>query len=444
MTLVAAFIGPASAPFGIPDGLWSLLRGRWMAEHGTLLDADPFTSAPHVDGPMLNVQWLADLVLFAANQLGGLPLVIVSVALAVTATAALMLLAAYSASPHLRLSCVAVWASYILGATNFSPRPQTLAYPLFAAFVLAVARAEWHRDTRVLWVLPRHGALGEYPRLVLPGLRAARVCRRRSRHRHAPASLRASVRGDTGRVCAGEPGQPVRAGRARCTSRASAATPSFATTSPSGRRRLSTSPKASCFSRRSGPRRADAAARIRLTPVELVCLLAFGYLAWSSVRVVVWWGIVLAPIVARLLGASFPSYRPKGRDRPLVNVLVLGLALVDRRAEPAVDEVHAADPASAEAGAVQRRGAGGAWASTSRRTIRRPAARMLNHQGWGGYLEWALWPRHTVFLDGRIELHPIDVWLDYVDLVLPSAGWQALFDGTTSAMSCSARPKTPS
>jgi hypothetical protein len=62
--------------------------------------------------------------------------------------------------------------------------------------------------------------------------------------------------------------------------------------------------------------------------VELVCLLAFGYLAWSSVRVVVWWGIVLAPILARLLGASFPSYRPKGRDRPLVNALVLGMALV--------------------------------------------------------------------------------------------------------------------
>ena len=174
MTLVAAFIGPASSPFGIPDGLWSLLRGRWMAEHGTLLHADPFTSAPHVDGPMLNVQWLADLCLRRESSPGGLEMVIVWVALAVTLTTALLLLAAYSASPHLRLSCVAVWASYVLGATNFSPRPQTLAYPLFALFVLAVARAEWHRDTRgPVAAAVRHGPLGEHPRLLLPGVRAA-------------------------------------------------------------------------------------------------------------------------------------------------------------------------------------------------------------------------------------------------------------------------------
>ena len=37
VTITVAFIGPASTPIGIPDVLWSLLRGEWIADHGTLL-----------------------------------------------------------------------------------------------------------------------------------------------------------------------------------------------------------------------------------------------------------------------------------------------------------------------------------------------------------------------------------------------------------------------
>src|SRR5437588_371792 len=32
--------------------------------------------------------------------------------------------------------------------------------------------------------------------------------------------------------------------------------------------------------------------RLRLTVLEVLVLLAFGYLAWSSIRAVVWWGLV--------------------------------------------------------------------------------------------------------------------------------------------------------
>jgi hypothetical protein len=53
---------------------------------------------------------------------------------------------------------------------------------------------------------------------------------------------------------------------------------------------------------------------------------------------------------------------------------------------------------------------------------------MLNSQRWGGYLEWTAWPRHEVFLDGRIELHPAQVWLDYLDIVFPTTRWRALLD----------------
>src|SRR6266567_4889700 len=80
LTLAAAFIGPASSPIGVPDIFWTLLGGAWMASHHALLETDPFTSAPHLDGPILNVQWLAQLAYHALDALGGVPLVITGTA----------------------------------------------------------------------------------------------------------------------------------------------------------------------------------------------------------------------------------------------------------------------------------------------------------------------------------------------------------------------------
>ena len=154
LTIGAAFIGPASSPIGLPDVFWSLLNGAWMADHRALLASDPFTSAPHVAGPILNVQWLADLIYHALDATGGLPLLIAGTAFAVAVAYALALAAGVGASGHLRLSCVAVVLAYVLGLSNLNPRAQTLAYPIFALFLMAVVRAEWRADTRWLWLLP--------------------------------------------------------------------------------------------------------------------------------------------------------------------------------------------------------------------------------------------------------------------------------------------------
>src|SRR5437899_10320392 len=86
-------------------------------------------------------------------------MVITGTAVVVATTYALLLAAAVTASGHLRLSCVVVLIAYVLGASNLSPRPQTLAYPLFALFLLAVMRSEWRKDHRLLLLLPPATAL---------------------------------------------------------------------------------------------------------------------------------------------------------------------------------------------------------------------------------------------------------------------------------------------
>jgi hypothetical protein len=324
ITIGAAFIGPASNPIGLPDIFWTLLRGAWMAEHGMLLDSDPFTSAPHVAGQIVNVQWLADLIFHGLDALGGLPMVITGTALVVTLTYAVLLAATISASGHLRLSCVAVWGAYALGASNLSPRPQTLAYPLFAVFVLAVMRVEWRKDTRWLWLLPPitaiwanvHGSF--FTGLVLLGCAAAgRVVASRRLYEARPyifalaGCLLASMVNPYG------PGALVNI---------------LAVGGNPVIRDLVTEWAPTTVNWREGIMFFVSVlvlgglmlkARIRLTPVELMTLVVFAYLAWSSVRVIVWWGLVIAPTVARLLGSMFPSRQRGGRDLPLLNGLII-------------------------------------------------------------------------------------------------------------------------
>ncbi|MBV9892883.1 MAG: hypothetical protein JO020_01795 [Chloroflexi bacterium] len=428
ITVGAAFIGPASNPIGLQDVLWTLLRGQWMADHATLITTDPFTSAPHIAGQTLNLQWLADLIYHGLDALGGLPMVIAGTALVVALTYGLVLAAAITASGHLRLSCVAVWGAYALGASNLSPRPQTLAYPLFAFFLLAVVRSEWRKDSRLLWALPFltvvwanvHGSF--FTGWALLGCAAL------------------------GRVIATRnvwSAKPYVITLVACVI-ASAVTPAgvgslFYLATMSGNqivRDYVTEWAPTSFGLREGPLFFGSVAilcglmlksRRRLTPFEIILLLVFGYLAWSSVRAVVWWGLAMAPTLAGLLGDIFPARTQNGRNVPVLNALIIAmvgcLVVVSLPQNKAMVPILPADKLGVFSPETPVKL--GEYLQTHDPP---PTGKMLNAQGWGGYLEWATWPRHQVFLDGRIELHPDQVWLDYLEITFPSSRWRSLVD----------------
>src|SRR5579864_2599505 len=399
-----------------------------MAAHKTLLESDPFTSAPHITGQILNLQWLADLMYHAFEAMGGLDGVIIGTATLVAITYALLLAATVTASGYLRVSCVSVWVAYALGASNLSPRPQTLAYPIFGVFMLAVARAEWRKDTRLLWLLPPltilwaniHGSF--FTGWTLLGC-AALGQAITTRHVYSA--------------------KPYVICLVACVA-ASAITPygpgslTYLATMSGNQivRDYVTEWAPTSLSLREGPLFFASVlllgglmlkSRLRLTPFEILLLLVFGYLAWSSVRAVVWWGLAIAPTLARLLGSVLPNRVGSSRNVPALNALItfmlVALAVVSLPTFKTAVPILPAD----------KRGlftpdtpvAVGDYL----RTHDPPnSGRMLNAQEWGGYLEWAAWPRHQVFLDGRIELHPDQVWLDYLEIVFPSARWRELVD----------------
>jgi hypothetical protein len=434
LVVVTCFVGPASSPIGLPDVWWTIQSGGWMAEHHALLTADPFTSAPPV-ASVVNLQWLAQLMYWGLEQLGGLELVVAGTAASVALAYGLVLLASVTVSGFVRLSCVAVWTAYLLGFSNLSPRPQTLAYPLFGLFLLAVARAEWRKDTRLLWLLPPatvvwanlHGSFFTGCAL----LACAALGRSLS-----PLGRRARVRGSLYAA------RPYLLALIGCLV-AAMITP-YGSGSLSYVAGIGSNPIIRDYVIEWAPTTTDwregwiffaslgligaliLRSRTRLTPTEWLILVVFGWLALSSVRAIVWWGLAIAPILSRLLG-GLTLHRPHGgREQPLVNAMIaallVGLGIVSlpwtKNALPILPDDKRGMLSDEMPIAV------GEYV----RTHPAPPGRMLNHQGWGGYLDRVAWPGHQAFLDGRFELHPSNVWRDYMAIVLPSANWRSLMD----------------
>ncbi len=53
---------------------------------------------------------------------------------------------------------------------------------------------------------------------------------------------------------------------------------------------------------------------------------------------------------------------------------------------------------------------------------------LFNATNWGAYFGWRLGPERPVFIDNRFELHPTEVWKDYVTIVRGHVTWERLLD----------------
>jgi hypothetical protein len=172
------------------------------------------------------------------------------------------------------------------------------------------------------------------------------------------------------------------------------------------------------------------ASRRRIAAIEVLLLLAFGYLALASLRYVAWTGMVLAPILARhAAGVSLPA-RLTGRlanphrqtgARAHLNLAIAGLLVALAAAAPwwvpaRIGHLRGAEAALAHAPVE---------AADFLATL--PAeARLYNYQPWSGYLAWRLWPAQQPMVDVRFEAHPPSVWEDYMAIHLARADWESI------------------
>lgn len=440
-----AFIALASDHAYLADFWHHLARGRAMAHEGGLVDRDVFTFT--VPGrEFQDVNWLTQLAYFYLYEHGGLGLVRVVNTLAVAVTLGLLVVFCRRASGSLQIAA-GVGILVFFGLWQIlTVRPQTFSLLLFVLLYDLLDRAEqrpwllaFPPPLLALWA-NLHGA---FPAgLMLVGCFGLAAFWQRVQALREKGGLTAKCLTRTTVAFAISPWSLCLLASAFAT----LANPygwrvylyvGLTSNTAAARRIDEWVPptldlwigKAWLASLVVLPLLIAAAWKVRghkLTAREVVLIGLFLPLASGSVRMVAWWLLVLAPMVAARLAALFPRARD-GVEREVPSpgaglafgLIVLAMAfslpglqrwnpLLAARQGPRTED---------ELDALRARLAG-----------HEAGGRVFTRFEWGEYLTWSFWPRYTVFMDGRIEIYPDRVWDDYASVTCGRPGWEHILD----------------
>jgi hypothetical protein len=164
--------------------------------------------------------------------------------------------------------------------------------------------------------------------------------------------------------------------------------------------------------------------RPRWIDVCLVC--GFLPLACGSIRMVVWWLLISAPILAVQLAEAWPRLRQldQAADRPSLGnaiacaVIVLAMVL-------SLPWLEALNPILSRPGRAHRT-ENDLQAIADRLSAEVRGGRIFTRFAWAEYLGWSLAPRYVVFMDGRIEIIPDEVWHEYGAVTRGRSDWEEI------------------
>jgi hypothetical protein len=166
----------------------------------------------------------------------------------------------------------------------------------------------------------------------------------------------------------------------------------------------------------------------RPTVRELCVMGIFLPLTFGSVRMVAWWLLIVTPILAAQVAANLPWFKQSSdtNEQPSRGAAVLcgGILFVVLLSLPWLER---ANPVLLLPGRGQRQETD-LQALADKIAAERPNARVFTRFAWGEYLGWSLDPRGKVFMDGRIEIIPDEVWNEYGAVTRGRPEWQAILD----------------
>ena len=428
--LTLLFAALVIQPIYQPDFWWHVRVGEVVLARGQVPTSDLFSYT--VPGrPFTYQAWLSGVLFALGYRAGGPTLIILGNALLLTAAYALLLWHCREEGHGTRLAVGATLVALVVSAGNWAVRPQTLSVVLFVALYVVVDRYRQGKPSP-LWAMPLgmalwanlHGAFvtgflmlavtvgGEVVKHWLPG-RPFPVM---------PWSRLGWLTGSAAVSALAILANPVGLGILRYVLGiwSNPAIRGFiAEWQPLGTEAgtslifLSTlvGYPLICVLRRRLP-----------DPTDLLLLLATAWLALGGVRNLLWYGLVLAPLLTRALAG--PEERPEPASSPgLTVVLAAMVTLIAVLSTPWVKGVLplpsnlqgqlAVDTPVATADALLQEGLSGP---------------IFHQMESGSYLLWRLYPQEKVFIDPRIELYPGEVWEDYFQISAGRPGYQELLD----------------
>ncbi|MCE5238750.1 hypothetical protein LLH23_09700 [bacterium] len=438
--LACLFAFVATCPIRPQDFWWHLKVGQEIVQTHRIPQVDTFSyTMPGAPYPSYNVYWLADVALYRIHALGGPALSLFAHALLITGTYLLLCLVCLRLAGNARMATAALVAAAALGFENWNLRPQALSLLLFTltlglvyAFRTGARTSRWRLAAfpalMLLWV-NCHGSFALQIVMLAVWLvetvwERCRIGPRSRREVWAPA---VALVLSAGAMLLNPQGAGIFAYLGEM-----AANPAV--------RQLQEWAPASLATR-------DGIAFWVLAPLGLVLLLwagrarsglfhwlmliAFGLLAWRTGRAIVWFGLVVAPIIAELLPRVLERRGPcraahdalPPGERVVLAVLMLCFATLmvvslpwfkDRLPFPAQKAglISAETPVAATSFLLQHH----------------LPPQVFHSADDGSYLIWAATPQVRVFADPRIELYPARVWDAYHALSRGDAGWQRTLD----------------
>ena len=163
-----------------------------------------------------------------------------------------------------------------------------------------------------------------------------------------------------------------------------------------------------------------AYSKYRLSPTEVILFVGFLWLAWSGQRYVIWYGMIITPILARLikyLPLKMPTFLPQKNWINLVFAILLFVPAI--LVQPwFVERIPL--PAAYWQQVLRSSTAGPVLdihtpVEATEYLKAHPGGHLFNELGYGSYLIWAI-PDQGVFVDARIELFSYELWQDYIHI----------------------------
>lgn len=429
--LACLFAFVSTHPVRPHDFWWHLDAGRDIARTGQIpqVDQDSYTAfgQPY---PSYNIYWLADWLLYQVHHLGGTALNVFAHTLLITGTYLLLYLLCRRLSGDVRIATVALVAAAALGFENWNLRPQAISFLLFTltlwliyAFRTSLKTPRWLLLAFPLLMVVWVNCHGSFPLLiVLVGTWLVETAWERwrigARSRRSIALPAVALALSAAAVLLNPQGLAIfdylrQMGDNPVVQNLPEWTPASLATK-------------------------DGIAFFILAPLGLIVLLwagrahsglfhwlmfiAFALLALRTGRAIIWFGLVLAPLMAELLPRVLPPTRPARQafaDRAIIGALMIGFLALMVITLPWFKNRLPLPPQ--KAGLIS---AETPVAATNFLLQHHLPPQLFHDMAYGSYLIWQAAPRYRVFVDPRIELYPARLWDEYHAISRGEAGWE--------------------
>ena len=438
IALMGIFIFVNTHPIRPYDFWWHITIGREILTTGKIpiIDIYSYTEAGQ-SYPSYQMFWLMETVLYVIYRLGGPALVVFLQSLMITSAYVVIFWICKLTSKSWRIAALGVLFAAALGLNDWNVRPQGITFLLASLFLLAIYEYKQNPQWGWLLVFPlvmliwvnSHGTflIG----LALIGIWWADEIWKAIKQRVNGEQIVEKklivvpgiVFGVTGLVCLINPrGFGIINYLKTLTSNNIVQNLVTEWAPPT----VNTLMGAIFFCGLLGSAILLALSPKRPSFFQIATFLVFGLLGIKTSRGSVWFGLVMAPIVAEHLSVVVNRVRKaesvtadKGGSR-IINLLFAILIIIMGVVSLPWFKNVLPLPA-AKAGLIS---AETPIQATQVLLENNPPGRVFNAMSFGSYLIWAAYPQYQVFVDSRIELFSDIVWLDYLTISNAGGDWE--------------------